>query len=241
MRHFGIVAACLACFAPPAFAQPVDVVVAANYPPLMIEGEPDRPGFAIDVLSEAAKRAGRQTEVQFMPFARAMYAIKKGDAALMPALFFGKPRSDQFDWVVQIDMAQLRFATFNQDAVSDLSAASLLETIVVERGTTSEFLLEQLDYPNVERTNSPQASAQMLAAGRADAWLLTERLMQHAWRTLDMQGRLTFGPVVDSVPIYVVASPSVSPEVQKAYHDAVETMKRDGSLALIRARYAPVR
>ena len=49
-------------------AQPTDKVVAAYYPPLMIDTSEDRPGYAVEVLREAARRTGRQVNITFLPF-----------------------------------------------------------------------------------------------------------------------------------------------------------------------------
>ena len=215
-----------------------DTVVAAHYPPLMIEGGGERPGFAVEVLREAARRAGREVEITFLPYQRALYRVQNDPATLMPALFRGKKREDGYHWVVAIQSAKLRFATLS-GPVHDLDTARSLSTIVVEGGTTGDVLLTRLGFDNLVRVNSPDSSARMLEVGRADAWLLTRRLMRQVWERLEMAPTLVFGNIVHEVPIFMVASPSLPEDVSAVYRAAVTSMKSDGTLDAILARYEP--
>ncbi|MEX0308960.1 MAG: substrate-binding periplasmic protein [Tateyamaria sp.] len=218
-------------------SQPVDEVVAAHYPPLMIDGATDRPGYAVEVLFEAARRAGRDITVTFYPFERAIHAIVNKDAVLMPSLFQGKNYDDDIMWVAEIQRAELRFASIS-GRVDTLQQARDLPIIVAERGTTSERLLNSLGFENLQTTRSPTSSAQMLAAQRADAWLLTERLMRSTWTRLDMATPLTVGDIVHEVPVFLAASLSLPDDVAHAYAEAIHEMDEDGTLDRILSRYA---
>lgn len=213
-----------------------DRVVAAHYPPLMIENSPERPGFAVEVLREAASRAGREFEITFLPFKRAIYALQTEPAAMMPSLFHGKPRDEDFHWVVEIQRADLRFASLSVP-VNTLDEARALSSVVLEGGTTSDTILSRMEFDNVTRTTSPQSSAKMLAAGRVDAWLLTESLMQRVWDELGLDAPVVFGDVVHSVPICIVASATLPKEVSEAYRQAVVSMQKDGTMQALMARY----
>lgn len=226
----------LACFcfavvlAMPAIAK--DRVVAAHYPPLMVYNSPDRPGYAVEIMQEAARRAGREIEISFLPFERAILEVQTGRDTLMPALFKGKARDDLFHWIIDIQRAELRFATLGP-AVNDLDAARALRSIVLEQGTTGDVLLSNLGFTNLTRLQDPHASAQMLASGRVDAWFLAQSNMERVWRTLGSANPLTFGDLIHSVPIAMVASPDLPPAISAAYRDAVEMMKADGTLDAI--------
>ena len=220
----------------PALAQPADRVVAAHYPPLMVADNAERPGYAVEILREAAERAGRQVDITFLPFERAIFEVQNGAATLMPSLFKGKKRDDLFLWVIDINVAELRFASLGAP-VDDLDSARALGSIVVETGTTGEALLTQFGFDNVTRLHDPTASARMLEARRVDAWFLTERNMQRVWSALDASPPLVFGNVVHSVPIALVASPTLPDDVAAAYRDAVRSMQEDGTLSEILERY----
>lgn len=235
-RTFGTLFLLLTVLATTLGAQPIDKVVAANYPPLMIEGDAERPGYAVEVMLEAANRAGRQVDITFLPFERAMFALQNEGATLMPALFYGKKRNDLFQWLVEIQSAKLRFATVS-GRVDDLETARALPTIAVESGTTADTFLTQLGFENLTRASTPESSAQMLAAGRVDAWFQNERAMQQMWQRLEIAEPLERGEIIHEVPIFLVASRALPADIATAYQDAVQSMQADGTLEAIWLQY----
>ena len=217
-----------------------DRVVAAHYPPLMIEGSPENPGYAVEVLQEAARRAGRETRLEFLPFERAIHAILSDEKTLMPALFKGKERDKDILWLAEVQRTGLSFSSVSQP-VNTLEAARALPLIVVERGTTSEFFLDRLGFANVQRTRSPQASANMLASGRAQAWLLTEQLMRRTWRNMGLHDDLVVGDMIHDIPVFMVASLQLPEDMRIAYQTAVADMRADGTLHRIAEKYREFR
>jgi hypothetical protein len=231
------VLALIACLiAPPLAAQPIDKVVAANYPPLMIMGDPSQPGYAVEVLQNAAQRTGRQIDLSFLPFTRAMVEVRQGSDVLMPALFFGKEPTDEFLWIVEIQVARMSFGTLS-GPVNDLDAARALPSIVVEQGTTADIYLTRAGFTNLIRVSTPEASARMLHGGRAQAWLLDETLMQMEWRMLGFSQPLGFGTPVLEVPIYLVGSTSLPADLVANYRAAIEDMRADGTLDALWRKY----
>ncbi|MEL6477794.1 MAG: transporter substrate-binding domain-containing protein [Pseudomonadota bacterium] len=222
--------------AEPVATRPVDTVVAANYPPLMIEGSVERPGYAVDVLRIAAMRANRALEISFMPYERAMHAVRAGPAVLMPALFYGKRRNEGFQWIAQIQAARLRFARIGA-SVTDLDEARAFDNIVVERGTTADVFLTELGFKNLIHVATPKASALMLQHGRADAWLQDETIIRQTWAKEERPGPVVFGSLIHEVPIFLLGSPTLPPEVIQAYRNAIASMKADGTLVQLWTRY----
>lgn len=218
-------------------AQPVDTVVAARYAPLMIADDTDRPGYAIEVLRAAAAQAGRDIDVSFMPFQRAMHSVKTGPAVLMPALFYGKDSNDQILWLAQIQSAKLRFATLT-GRIDSLTAARALDSIAVEEGSTAEVFLTAQGFDNLMRVNVMESSAKMLEAGRVSAWFQNDEAMKKEWRRLEMTTPLDMGDTVHEVPIFLVASPTMPEEVITAYRQAIAVLQEDGTLAKIWERYS---
>lgn len=217
-------------------AQPIDRVVAANYPPLMITGDPARPGYAIEVLRSAATRAGRDIDLSFLPFTRALTEVRQGPATLMPALFFGKEPSSEFLWLAEIQVARLSLATLS-GSVNDLETARRLSAIVVEQDTTADVFLTGKGFDNLVRVSAPEASARMLQAGRADAWLLDQTLTRMVWRQLQFPEPLTFGEPLIEVPIFLVASTGLLEEVAQGYQQAIDAMRTDGTLDALWRKY----
>ncbi len=198
----------------------------------MIAANDAKPGYAIEVLQEAARREGREVEITFVPFERAMLALRTETDVIMPALFFGKKHNDQFQWLVEIQRARLRFATSDGQIVN-LEDARRLTRIAIESGTTAEAMLSELGYDNTVLTVSPESSARMLAAGRVDAWFQAEENMRQVWNRLGITTTLSLGEIAREVPIYLVASTALREDVADSYRSAVEDMRADGTLDAI--------
>ena len=217
-------------------AHAADKVVAANYPPIMIEGDERRPGFAIEILHEAARRAGRDVAITFVPFQRAMHILQNDPATLMPALFYGKSRNDAFLWLDKIQTAKLRFATVSGH-VDDLETARALGTIAVENESTPHVFLRDLGFQNLVVVSTPEASARMLLNDRVDAWLQSQSITRQTWTELELPEPLVQGEIVHEVPIFLVASPTLPEEVVIAYRKALNSMRGDGTMKAIWQRY----
>ncbi|MEM6662280.1 MAG: transporter substrate-binding domain-containing protein, partial [Pseudomonadota bacterium] len=224
-----------AVIVPLSIAQAADTVVAANYPPIMIKGDPVRPGFAVEILQEAAKRSGREIDITFLPFKRAMQRVKTDTATLMPALFYGKSSNDEYLWLERIQSAKLTFATIGP-RIDDLDTARSA-AIVVENGSTPHVFLKSNGFQNLTVVSSPEASARMVQLGRVDAWMQSRSIVQQTWNDLAPSLPLTMGNVVHEIPIFMVASASLPEEMVTAYRSAVQSMRADGTLAEIWESY----
>ena len=214
----------------------VDRVVAAHYPPLMIKGSAERPGVAIEILQAAADRLDRSITVEFLPFQRAMFQVQQRSDTMMAALFRSPEREAEYQWIVQIQKAELRFITKGVP-VNDLDVARQLKSIAVESGSSTQRFLLDREFTNVYSTIGPDASADMLAFGRVDAWFLTQFLGEEVWLQHGLGQSVIFGDPVHEVPVYLVAGPGFSPDLAKKYHDAIAAMTASGELAQIRDRY----
>ena len=217
-------------------ATDTDQAVAAYYPPLMIDTSPDRPGLAIDVLRTAADRLGREIELDFVPFQRAMHVTRTRDDTLMAALFRYSSRELDFQWVAQVHEAKLRFMSIGTP-VNTIEEARSLTRIGVESGSTGDRYLSELGFENLERQASPDFTARMLAAGRIDAWMLSETLAKSVWRDLGQTRTLSTGGEIFAVPIFLVAGTAFPETIAALYRQTIEDMRADGTLAAIVATY----
>lgn len=219
-----------------ASANPVDKVVAAHYAPLMIEGDDTRPGYAVEVIKEAARRADRTIELSFLPFPRAMLTVQNDPATIMPALYYGEKRKDSFLWLAEIQSAKLSFVT-NDKSIDSIQSARSLSSIVVEEGSTSDNMLTQLGFKSLLRVSTAESSARMLAANRVNAWFQSRRIIEQTWHRLKLEGNLKLGDVLHEIPIYLVASPTLPEEIKTAYQRAIESMRSDGTLDSLWNKY----
>ena len=213
-----------------------DSLVAAHYPPLMIEGDAETPGLAIEIMQVAADRLGRELALEFLPFPRAMLRMDEQPGTMMAALFRAPEREARFRWIAEIHSAKIRFMTLGAP-VDSLEQARELRLIGVEKESSADRILTRHGFTNVIRLNDPRASAQMLAAGRIDAWFLTQRLSKRVWKDLDISRPLIAGEVVHEIPIYLVGGLGVPDAVAELYQTVIGEMRSDGTLDAILTKY----
>ncbi|MEM6373300.1 MAG: transporter substrate-binding domain-containing protein [Pseudomonadota bacterium] len=243
MRFSKVVLACLTgailFLATTARAQdttPVDCVVAAYYPPFMVADTVDGAGMSIEIMREAAKRAGRSIEIQFMPFPRTLMALQSDNTCIMPAMFRNETREGKYTWIATYDAARLRFLTMG-DTVNNLEAGRDLRSIGVETGASADQFLSNIGFENLVRLSGPSSSARMLHAGRIDAWAQTGSVASGMWQQLDLAPPVQIGPPIYSVPVYITAGLGIAEQTASAYRAAIDSMLADGTVVRILAAY----
>lgn len=118
-----------------------------------------------------------------------------------------------------------------------LEAARALPRIGVEADAAMDVLLTREGFTKLERVDRPEVTAQKLRAGRIDAWALTDELALWTWRRLGYREPLTVGAPIEVAQVYLVGHPDCPEPLTSAYAAAVESMRADGTLAAIVARY----
>ncbi|MEM1343477.1 MAG: transporter substrate-binding domain-containing protein [Pseudomonadota bacterium] len=213
----------------------LDRVVAAYYPPLMID-DSAKPGLAIEILQTAAARLNRGIALEFLPFRRALKTVQRQPDTLMPALFRNPERENAFQWISAIHTAKGRFLSLDQP-INSLGQARRLGSIGVETASTGDALLSRLEFDNVERVSSPATNASKLNAGWIDAWLLTQALAASVWAELDFERELIAGEIMFETPIYLVAGPQFPKALAQQYRAAIKDMAADGTIQRILSQY----
>ena len=104
---------CVALISQPVFGDPneQDRVVAANFPPIMIEGDQARPGYAIEILQVAAERADRDIDVAFYPLRRGLAIMQSEGNIIFPSLLRTPERENQFLWLARIGTQFFEFVS----------------------------------------------------------------------------------------------------------------------------------
>lgn len=213
-----------------------DCVVAAFYPPFVIADRDENAGISIEVIRAAAKRAGREISIEFMPFQRALYTLNKRPNCMMPALFRNESREGSFRWIETYHAAELRFMTLGTP-INSIEEGRKLTSIGVETESSADQFLSSLGFENLVRIASTASSAQMLQAGRIDAWAQSATAAQGLWDDLGLQPALQTGDAIYSVPIYVTAGLQYPDDIAAIYQKAIKSIVTDGTVAGILAKY----
>jgi polar amino acid transport system substrate-binding protein len=225
-----------AAFPAPALALPSpDKVVAAYYPPLMID-DTERPGLSIEILQRAADRLGRELEITFMPYARALKTLRRRENHLLPALLRNPDHETDYTWVARTHTVRDVFNTIDTP-INTLEQARQRTLIGVESNAAMDVMLTRLGFTNLVRTSSPIMSTQQLRSGRIGAWALTRSVSRWIWNELGHPEDLLQGTPVAIADVYVAASSRVSRALASDYTQAILSLHVDGSVKSIVRRY----
>lgn len=227
-----------AMFLQPAVGDPgkQDRVVAANFPPIMIEGNQARPGYAIEILRIAAERAGRDIDVDFYPLRRGLAIMQSEGNVIFPSLLRTPEREDKFLWLARIDTEIFEFVS-RDTPIDTLDHARRLHSIAVPWAGAAEGFLAGHGFDSIFRVSSSEAAFLMLTHHRVDAWLTSEPIAQR-YVTQNSTGiPLVVGQPIYELPAFIASGPDLPPEIAKAYSAAVETMVTDGTIARIADKY----
>lgn len=231
MQLLRLFTALTGAFATAATAQ----IVAVDYPPLMIEGA-DPPGWAIEIVREAEARIGVSSEIQFLPFPRAIKSVQRRSGIIHPALYRNPQREDKYTWIARVHVVNNVFLTTGEP-IDSLEDARRLGRIGVENETAMDEFLTAQRFDNLERAERAELNARKLAAGRVDAWFLTDTLAQWAWKQAGLEQPLVMGMPISSSDVYIVGGTDFPPDRAAAYRAAIESMHADGMIDGVLGKY----
>lgn len=215
-------------------AQAPDCIVAAHYPPFM--NSDTNAGMSIDIIREAARRAGREVQIQFLPFPRLLLELQSPRDCMVPALFRNLTREGKYQWIATYDSADLRVVTMGAP-VNTIEDARTLSAIGVEAGASADLFLTSQGFENLYRVPGLASSAKMLYSGRVSAWVQTSAVAKGMWQELELKKPVQIGAPIYFVPVYVAAGLGFPDVLAQAYHDAIHEMIADGTVERIMAAY----
>jgi len=210
-------------------------IVAADYPPFMIK-DGKNPGFSLEIVKLAERRIGRDSPVTFLPFKRSLKTVLRRNDVLHAALYRTPERETKLTWVAWYRTFNDVFLTLGPP-VNSLEQARALGKIGVEAGNAMDLMLTRWGFTNLERADRAEINARKLAAGRIDAWALTDVLAQWIWKRVGSEKPLTIGRPFHSSECYVAAGPGFPEEEARLYRDAIHEMLEDGTIDDIFRKY----
>ncbi len=196
------------------------------------------PGTAIEIVREAAKRAGIEIDVRFVPWSRAVNSVKgSADAVIVP--FSRTPaRERQFTWIGKLYPVRFGFVSFDT-AIDDKMTAKKLTRVGVWRGTSMEEELRRNGFQNLVSVSNDRALVQMLIKGRIDAWYCS--LVEAAYKFRGIkeinQAKIRFGQAVREEAVWIAGGRDMPDKIVIALRDALAAMRQAGVIRSIIARY----
>lgn len=226
----------LVCAAPAAFGQ--ETLFYADFRPMMMgpDASPDRLGYSVDIVVEAARRIGREVTTEYRPFARALQAVRKRPDAIQVSVFRDPVREPRFRWIARTHSEDIAILTLGP-LVNTIDEARSLRLIGVERRSGLDNLLTGAGFTNLERVARPETNAIKLAAGRIDGWAAGRNAALWAWANQRLEGRPTVGAALGSRDVYVAAGLGFPEPLAAQYAEAIEKMRKSGDIEAIVSRY----
>jgi polar amino acid transport system substrate-binding protein len=204
-------------------------VLAGPIEPYAIETG-SRPGAAVEVVREMAKRAGLEVNFKFEAWARAQQDAREGhDLAIIP-LTRTTEREPLYSWIAPILSDPFYLQTNRKEVdVASVDAAKGL-SIGVLRGADGEADLKSAGIAGTSAGVDEDTNAKMLKAGRIDAWYARGMVASATYAKAGGDPKeLKRGAEKATAPMYLGGSPGFSPELAAKLAKAFEAMKADGS------------
>lgn len=200
---------------------------------------PERKGLVGDIVLEAMKRAGFGTKIMVEPNPRAMAAVQAGEDLFITALARVPEREGKYTWVAPIVPVYRAFFTLGQRPAGSLEEAKArYKSIAVSRGTANYNILVASGFPlgHLHEVNAGDTAPKMLLGGRVDAWF---NLVPESKDILKQIGesRVLMGKPIAPTDLYLACSAKCSPATTAKLVRALDSMKTDGTLSKIIARY----
>ena len=196
-------------------------------------------GFVADIAIEAAKRAGFDLDLQFLPWMRGQQLAAEGENALITPLARTPEREASYSWVAPICHLQRAFATLDRPVDSFEDARLHLHSILVGRGSAQEATLRSLGFDDgrLQHVEIGLSETDMLRLGRVDAWFNSTVETEWKWRRSGQTAPLVFGKTLYVDEIYLACSRRCSALILDRLRAALAAMTEDGTATRIERRY----
>lgn len=212
-------------------------VLAASIEPYAIETG-SRPGVAVEVLTDIAKRAGMEVDIKYEPWARAQTDTRSGKGLAILPLTRTPDREAEYSWVVPLLSDPVYLQAISKDVNISTLGAARNSTVCVLRGSAQIDILKQAGLPKIEEVTDENTCAKMLQSGHVDAWYSRGMVASLAYAKNGGDTKaLLHGAETETPPMYLGGSPDFSKETAARLNKALEAMKADGSYDRILASY----
>ncbi|WP_068824805.1 substrate-binding periplasmic protein [Pseudomonas sp. BMS12] len=213
-----------------------------EYPPLNFAREGRPTGMAVDLVRELLERTGDGARISLVPWARA-YREAQGEAGSgVFVTMRTTERESLFKWVGPVAVVITSFYALKDSgiAIESLEQAATLESIAVPRQWYSYQELRSRGLDNLYVVSGPRQMMDMLRHRRvpvvvADNVTLANLLALGGLRPEDVEPLHGFL----RSEAYIAFSPATDDRVIAKWQQALDSMKVDGSFALIYRRWLP--
>ncbi len=227
---------------PPGRAEEPVSLATLNWAPYVGRDLPNL-GFTSEIVRRAFERAGYRVEITFMPWARVLRRVARGDSDAMYPAYHSAERarifalSDPFAWSYLVFYKQVE-AEIHYTRLRDLEGYR----IGVVRGYVNSPAFDRAEYLLKEPTDSDESNLQKLLRGRIDLAVIDWHTARHLLENRIPQGigRLEpLEPPLQVKPLYLGVSKQVPGyrSVVADFNRAISDLSSEGALEQIRRKH----
>lgn len=190
-------------------------------------------GYVVEVVREIQARTGNQDPIQVVPWVKGYREVQEKPNTVLFSMARTPERESLFHWVGPVKEAGSVLYVIAGSKVSRLSLAQAkrLRRIGVYRDDARDQYLTGLGFTNLDRSVDPEVILKKLLLGRVDAMACAPDAMPGLLKALGRDANAV-RPVCSflKTPIFIVMSKGTETSVIKAWEQALEGVRRDGSL-----------
>jgi polar amino acid transport system substrate-binding protein len=200
-------------------------------------------GFGAEILREAFHRAGYEVTFSFMPWVRALKEAELGRYDAVCFAYHSKERAGKYLFSAPYAESTLGFCTLQGSGLTVRGLEDLAPyRIGVVRGFVNTPEFDALETLRKEEVKNEWMNLKKLLNGRVDVIVIDRFVMRHVLKTHfpDRKDTVDFlEPPLAVHPLHLMFSKQREHSAAKlrAFNRAVETMRQDGSMDRIMARF----
>lgn len=210
-----------------------------TYPPFGYTENSQQTGYSLDILKEAARRAGLSFSIEAFPVVRAAELLHgtpnfiiAGTLTPEAVVRHGSHWPFCFETVSH---ALLLRADSPYARLEDVPKTTSIGAFL---GYTLKAYFTELGFTDLQLTVENGQVAEMLARGRVEAWASFESSAYFLMETKGIPLNSVKSIPIRQFPFCAIASRGTTPDVLARLRDAAIAMDRDGTRTRIRSRYA---
>ncbi|WPN60489.1 MULTISPECIES: substrate-binding periplasmic protein [unclassified Pseudomonas] len=209
-------------------------------PPLTFVDGSQGHGMVGEAVLTAIANAGYVAHVHGLPWARSQKHVSEKQDMLIAPLSRTPEREDRFTWIASIMPMERAFFSLERPVESFEQAKKTYRVIGVGLGSAQEEILRTQGFSDdqIYPLTIGDNPAQMLLKGRIDAWFNGIPESRYIWTKVSEQ-KLRMSPVMSRAELYLACSKLCSAQLVQDLREAVETLRKDGTLARIQKSYLP--
>lgn len=245
-RSLGLIVTMFA-FSCQAVAAPTEQIkwVSAELPPFVWQNNNAPQGYAYELIAAMSAHMGRQTDLNFYPWARAIKMTAEGSSYGVFPLARTPDRETGYKWL--IPLATVKYTFFGRRPALagkiDIEHATMGELrglrIGLLRGSPIASNLLEKNFQHIVYEKNYQDLLRMLALGGIDAIYAGYPMLIAAIKDFGFHFEdICIGASLGSAELYLAASPGLNMTEERAWQNAYETLLKDGTVTRLQDKYA---